>query len=87
MDELRQGELDLNTFFDMVATFSGLSNNPADYELFYHTIDGKRVRHDRVHNLYGFEPLARRGRGVLPSLAREAHPALLAQLHESACTA
>lgn len=53
VDELRQGELDLNTFFDMVATFSGLSNNPADYELFYHTIDGKRVRHDRVHNLFG----------------------------------
>ena len=32
----------------------GLSNNPVDYKSFYHDMDGVKVRHDRVHNLYGF---------------------------------
>ena len=31
-----------------------LANSPSDYARFYHNINGKRVRHDRVHNLYGF---------------------------------
>lgn len=31
-----------------------LANSPEDYRRFYHNINGKKVRHDRVHNLYGF---------------------------------
>ena len=31
----------------------GLSNSPDDYKRFYHCVDGKKVRHDKVHNLYG----------------------------------
>ena len=31
-----------------------LANSPEDYRRFYHNIDGKKVRHDKVHNLYGF---------------------------------
>lgn len=31
-----------------------LQNSPADYRRFYHNVNGKMVRHDRVHNLYGF---------------------------------
>lgn len=31
-----------------------LQNNEEDYKRFYHNIDGKRVRHDLVHNLYGY---------------------------------
>ena len=30
-----------------------LANNPEDYMRFYHELDGKKVRHDKVHNLYG----------------------------------
>lgn len=33
---------------------SQLQNSPADYRRFYHNVNGKMVRHDRVHNLYGF---------------------------------
>ena len=31
-----------------------LQNSPEDYKRFYHNVNGKMVRHDLVHNLYGF---------------------------------
>lgn len=31
-----------------------LSNSPEDYKRFYHNVDGKMVRHDKVHNLFGY---------------------------------
>ena len=33
---------------------TGISNSPADYSRFYHCVDGKMIRHDKVHNLYGY---------------------------------
>lgn len=33
---------------------SGLANNPEDYKRFYHNINGQMIRHDKVHNLYGY---------------------------------
>lgn len=33
---------------------TGLANSPEDYRRFYHCVDGKRICHDRVHNLYGY---------------------------------
>ena len=33
---------------------NSLANNPEDYRSFYHNVDGKMVRHDKVHNLYGY---------------------------------
>lgn len=38
-------------FRDLV---NGLANNPEDYKSFYHKINGTSVRHDKVHNLYGY---------------------------------
>lgn len=32
----------------------GMANNPEDYRRFYHLVDGKKIRHDKVHNLYGY---------------------------------
>lgn len=46
--------LDANTFFDCRDTFSKLSNSQDDYNSFYHNIDGKLVKHNDVHNLYGY---------------------------------
>ncbi len=57
MDEIlamRGENLDLHAFFHMKDILLGLSNNPEDYRSFYHDLDGVKVRHDRVHNLYGF---------------------------------
>ncbi len=31
-----------------------LSNSAADYRRFYHNVNGKKIRHDKVHNLFGF---------------------------------
>ena len=31
-----------------------LANSPADYSRFYHNINGQMIRHDKVHNLFGF---------------------------------
>ncbi len=31
-----------------------LQNAPEDYRNFYHNVKGKMIRHDKVHNLYGF---------------------------------
>ena len=33
---------------------NGLSNNVDDYTKFYHNMNGKKIRHDRVHNLFGY---------------------------------
>lgn len=34
--------------------FLSLANNEDDYASFYHNVDGQKIRHDRVHNLYGY---------------------------------
>ncbi len=31
-----------------------LSNNPKDYASFWHQVNGQRIRHDKVHNLFGY---------------------------------
>ena len=31
-----------------------LANNAQDYRRFYHCVDGEMIRHDKVHNLYGY---------------------------------
>lgn len=31
-----------------------LANNADDYKRFYHNVNGKMVRHDKVHNLFGY---------------------------------
>lgn len=31
-----------------------LANNPQDYCAFYHNVNGQKIRHDKVHNLYGY---------------------------------
>lgn len=54
VDQLRGGELDLNTYFTLRSKFAQLTSNPKDYQLFYHNIDGKMVRHDKVHNMFGY---------------------------------
>ena len=48
-DNIEQEEF----FPRVVGGAMGLMNNPADYASFYHEVDGQKVRHDQVHNLYG----------------------------------
>ena len=52
-DRIRSGSVDYEAAWGLMRAFSGIANNPEDYRRFYHRPDGKPVRHDRVHNLYG----------------------------------
>ena len=48
-DNIEQEEF----FPRVVGGAMGLMNSPADYASFYHETDGRKVRHNQVHNLYG----------------------------------
>ena len=48
-DNIEQEEF----FPHVVGGAMGLMNSPADYASFYHEVDGQKVCHDQVHNLYG----------------------------------
>ena len=52
-DELRGKNIGVYDYFDLKDAFTGMSNSMADYRRFYHDVDGQRIRHDKVHNLYG----------------------------------
>lgn len=58
IDEYKGKNLDIQSFFDFKGMVEGVANNLGDYERFYHSAtqpDGEVVvRHDHVHNLYGF---------------------------------
>lgn len=40
-------------FARVVGGAMGLMNSPEDYASFYHEVNGQKIRHDKVHNLYG----------------------------------
>lgn len=54
LDQLKGKNLDLYAYFSMKDAVLGLSNSAADYASFYHEVNGQPVRHDRIHNLYGY---------------------------------
>ncbi len=59
VDEIRE-EIDKVTsenddkLLDLRWKFSELANNIDDYKSMYHNINGVKVNHDKVHNLYGY---------------------------------
>ena len=52
-DSLRGKNIGVYDYFALKDAFTGMSNSMADYSRFYHDVDGRRIRHDKVHNLYG----------------------------------
>ena len=54
MDAYKGKNLDIHTFFALKDLIMGISNNEGDYKRFYHEYEGEKIRHDKVHNLYGF---------------------------------
>ena len=40
--------------FDVLWSLEGLANNPEDYKSFYHNVNGKKICHADVHNLFGY---------------------------------
>lgn len=52
--ELKDKNLDLDTFQQFTGLVESLANNTDDFKKFYHNVDGKMMRHDKVHNLFGY---------------------------------
>lgn len=52
--DLKGKNLDLDTFQKFNGLVDSLANNTEDFKKFYHNVDGKKVRHDHVHNLFGY---------------------------------
>ena len=42
------------SIFEVRDAIMNLANNKEDYQSFYHQVNGKSVRHDKVHNLFGY---------------------------------
>ncbi len=51
------------TFLQLRGQLEELSNRKKDYEQFYHQVDGKLIRHDQVHNLFGYNMTRAAGKG------------------------
>lgn len=51
---MKKENLDIHSFFYLKDLVGSLSNSSKDYSNFYHNMDGRKICHDNVHNLYGF---------------------------------
>lgn len=54
LEEYKTMNLDVNTFFEFQNLVTTISKNPEDYRSFYHNYRGEKIRHDKVHNLFGY---------------------------------
>jgi alpha-glucosidase len=54
VEESKEKPLDIYSFFELKEQALGLSSSPEDYQSFYHRVDNQLMRHDKVHNLYGY---------------------------------
>ena len=54
VDEYRNMNLDVNTFFEFRDLGNRLANSEEDYASFYHNYRGQKVCHKDVHNLFGY---------------------------------
>ena len=52
--DYKDRNLDMNEFWGLTGLVGSLSNNVEDYTKFFHTVNGERISHDRVHNLFGY---------------------------------
>jgi len=49
-----QSNINKNNIWELQAVINTLANHPDDYKRFYHNVEGKPIRHDDVHNIYGY---------------------------------
>lgn len=54
IDRLKTQEIDIDAFHHFKALVADINNNDDDYKRFYHNVNGEMVRHDKIHNLYGY---------------------------------
>ena len=54
IEKYSKQNLDISSFGAFTGMVAELSNNENDYKLFYHNTKQGRMRHDKVHNLFGY---------------------------------
>ena len=54
IDTYKGRNLGVREFFGFRDLIGTISNNEADYRRFFHDYKGKKIRHDKVHNLFGY---------------------------------
>ncbi len=54
IEEYNKQNMDISSFGAFTGMVAELSNNENDYKLFYHNTKQGRMRHDKVHNLFGY---------------------------------
>ena len=54
IEDYKGKNLDINSFFEFKGLVGSIDNNGEDYKRFYHDYKGQKVRHDKVHNIFGY---------------------------------
>ena len=54
IEDYKGKNLDIKSFFAFKDLVGSIDNNPEDYRRFYHEYKGKKIRHDKVHNIFGY---------------------------------
>lgn len=54
IENFDRSNMGLKETFGLRGMVNSVSNNPKDYERFYHQMGDQKIRHDHVHNLYGY---------------------------------
>ena len=54
IEDYKGKNLDIQSFFDFKGLVGSIDNYPDDYNRFYHDYKGQKIRHDKVHNLFGY---------------------------------
>lgn len=54
IEEYKGKNLDIRSYFKFQDMVGSLANNEEDYKSFYHSYKGELLRHDKVHNLFGY---------------------------------
>lgn len=65
VDDSKDIELDVNSYFNLMSKAEGLANSMADYQRIYHNMDHEKIRHDKVHNLYGYNMTKSAAEGLM----------------------
>ena len=54
IENYKRKNLDIESFFAFKGLVGSIDNYPEDYKRFYHDYKGTKIRHDKVHNLFGY---------------------------------
>lgn len=54
LDSIHDANIGIYECFGMKDAVLNLANNPKDYARFYHYVNGEKIVHTKLHNLYGF---------------------------------